>query len=95
MQLPGTLLYAGSKNKNNQHRRKFLVFQETELSDSKIKNVLYFLKRKLFLYFRKWNPAIFKSSSKNKIIIIIIIHPKEISYTIILNFFLYFRKWKP
>ena len=63
------------------------------------KNSLYFLKRKLFLYFRKWNPAIFKPSSKNKIIIIIIIiiiiHPKEISYTIVLKNFLYFRKWKP
>ena len=30
------------------------------------KNSLYFLKRKLFLYFWKWNPALFSPSSKNK-----------------------------
>ena len=31
-----------------------------------LKSLLYFLKRKLFLYFRKWNPAVFSPSSKNK-----------------------------
>ena len=37
-----------------------------EISESKIKEFLIFLKRKLFLYFRKWNPAFFSSSLKNK-----------------------------
>ena len=31
-----------------------------------LKKFLYFLKRKLFLYFRKWNPALFTTSLKNK-----------------------------
>ena len=31
-----------------------------ELSSFNIKQFLYFLKRKFFLYFRKWNPALFK-----------------------------------
>ena len=30
------------------------------------KKFLHFLKRKLFLYFRKWNPALFSPRSKNK-----------------------------
>ena len=36
-----------------------------ELSKSKIL-LLYFLKRKLFLYFRKWNPALFKPGLENR-----------------------------
>ena len=32
----------------------------------RLKNFLYFFKRKLFLYFCKWNPALFSPSSKNK-----------------------------
>ena len=31
-----------------------------ELSSCNIKKFLHFLKRKLFLNFRKWNPALFK-----------------------------------
>ena len=37
-----------------------------ELSGSEIKKFLYFLKRKLFLYFWKCNPALFSKTSKNK-----------------------------
>ena len=36
-----------------------------ELSSFDIKKKLYFLKRKLFLYFRKWNPALSKPKPKN------------------------------
>ena len=52
-----------------------------ELSSSNIKNFLYFLERKFFLYLRKWNPALFTPSSKNKRN-----SPRE--------HFLYFRKRK-
>ena len=41
-----------------------------------LKKFLYFLKRKLFIYFWKWNPAFFSPSSKNKKI-----HPENISHT--------------
>ena len=36
-----------------------------ELSSFDIKKKLYFLKRKLFFYFRKWNPALSKPKPKN------------------------------
>ena len=63
MELPG----ASPKNKKNPSRKKFFVFQAMEISESKIKEFLFFfLKRKLFLYFRKWNPAFFSSRLKNK-----------------------------
>ena len=96
MQLPGTLLYPCSKNKKINTEKNSLYFRKWNFLTLRLKNFLYFLKRKLFWYFRKWNPSIFKPSSKNKIIIIItIIHPKGISYTIVLKNFLYFSKWKP
>ena len=37
-----------------------------ELSNSNIKKILYVFKRKLFVYFHKWNPALFGPRSKNK-----------------------------
>ena len=39
-----------------------------ELSSSNIKKIifLHFFKKKLFLYSRKWNPALFSPSSNNK-----------------------------
>ena len=43
------LLDPGSKNKKNPPRKIFLI---TVI----LKNFLHFLKRKLFLYFRKWKP---------------------------------------
>ena len=33
--------------------KRFLIFREMKISTSDIKKFLYFLKRKLFLYFRK------------------------------------------
>ena len=50
MQLPHALLRSSSKNKKKIPRKKFLTFQEMELSGSNIKTFLYFLKRKLFSY---------------------------------------------
>ena len=46
--------------------KKMVIFLKTELSTLNIKNLLYFLERKFFLYFRKWNSALFRPSSKNK-----------------------------
>ena len=43
-----------------------VIFLKTELSSLDIKNLLYFLERKFFLYFRKWDSALFSPSSKNK-----------------------------
>ena len=64
-----------------------------ELSSSNIKNFLYFLERKFFLYLRKWNPALFTPSSKNKRN-----SPREHSYTLgngnAEKNFLYFLKRK-
>ena len=37
-----------------------------ELSNSNIKKILYVFKRKLFVYFHKWNPALFGPRLKNK-----------------------------
>ena len=48
------------------------MFLEMELPYSNIKKFLYFFKRKLsklsyiFLYFRKWNPALPNLKRKNK-----------------------------
>ena len=58
------LLSRRSKNKRNLSRKKFLIFQEIEPSGSNIKKFLYCLKRNVFLYSRKWNPAIFKPRLK-------------------------------
>ena len=55
----------------------------------RLKNFLYFLRRNLFLYFWKWNPALFSPSSKNKKI-----HPEKIYYTLLLKNVLYFFKRK-
>ena len=48
------------------HPTTIVIFPELGLSSSNNNNKNYFLKRKLFLYFRKWNPALFNSSPKNK-----------------------------
>ena len=85
------LFSPSSKNKKKSPRKHFFIFQEMKLFSSIFKILLYFLKRKLFLYFRKWNPALFSPSSKNKKN-----SPRE-NYlnTQILKNFLYFRKRKP
>ena len=62
MQLPSAFSRPSSKKFKKSPSKKFLIFQEMELSGSKIKKVLIFQKIKLiarwlnnFLYFRKWN----------------------------------------
>ena len=55
----------------------------------RLKNVLYFFKRKLFLYFQKCNPALSDPRLKNKKI-----YPEKISYILILKNLLYFLKRK-
>ena len=65
--------YPSKKNSLSFRKRNFLALI--------FKNLLYFLKRNLFLYFGKWNLALLIPSSKsNKIL------PEKL--------FLYFRKWK-
>ena len=73
------------KTKKKSPQKTFLIFPGMDLSSSNIKKViifsqirasLYILKRKIFLYFQKWNPELFSPSSKNKKI-----YPKKTSYT--------------
>ena len=46
-------------NFKNPPRKKFFIFQEMELSNSKFKNFFIFF-QKILLNFWKWNPAPFK-----------------------------------
>ena len=65
--LPGTIPSQRPKKQKKSVSKKFLIFPEIELSSSNIKKkFLYFLERKLFLYFLKWKPALFSPSLKNK-----------------------------
>ena len=45
--------------------KKFLMFQEMELSDSKTKKLLIIFQKKTSLKFQIWKPALFSPSSKN------------------------------
>ena len=54
------------KKKQIHLRRISLYSRKWSFLTLTLKSLLYFLKRKLFLYFRKWNPAVFSPSSKNK-----------------------------
>ena len=54
------------ENKKNLTWKKFLTFPQIEFSSFNVKKFLDFLKRMFFLYFLKWNPAIFIPSPKNK-----------------------------
>ena len=54
------------KNKKIHPEKNSLHFGKLNFLTLRFRNFLYFLKRKLFLYFRKWNPALFNSSPKNK-----------------------------
>ena len=79
MELPSALLSSSSKKIEKIHPEKNFIFQGMELSSSKIKKFLifqeiarngsnikiflYFFKRKLFLYFKKWNFSIFQETS--------------------------------
>ena len=49
-------LSPSSINRKNLPGKKIPLFWEMKLSCSSIKNFLYFLKRKIFLYFKKWRP---------------------------------------
>ena len=46
------------KTKQIHLEKKSLYFVKRNFLTLKLKSFLYFLKRKLFLYFRKWNPAL-------------------------------------
>ena len=60
--------FPSSNIKNIFRKRAFLALI--------LKNFLYFLKRKLFLYFPKWNTTLFSPSPENKSI-----QQEKISYT--------------
>ena len=120
MELPNALLGPSLKNKKSQSRKIFLIFQEMELSDSKIKNFfifpemksctfkdqarkiksttlrkflifqeleifyIFYILRKLFLHFQKWNFPYFRKLKP---------HKKNSHISGKRN--LYSRKWKP
>ena len=46
--------------------KEFLIFQEIQLFSSNIEKIFIFPQKKLFLFTRKWNPALFSPSSKTK-----------------------------
>ena len=54
------------KIKKIRPEKNSLYFKQWKFLNLRLKNFFFFLKRKLFLYFRKWNPAFFSSSLKNK-----------------------------
>ena len=49
-------LSPSSKNKETHPEKNSLYFEKWNLLTLILRNSLYFLKRKLFLYFRKWKP---------------------------------------
>ena len=61
----GTLHFSAQvrKIKKIHPEKKFLIFQEIQLFSS---NIFIFPQKKLFRFTRKWNPALFSSSSKTK-----------------------------
>ena len=76
--------------------KKFLCFQEIELYSRKsnflaliLRNFLYFLKRKLSLYFEKWNFLTFQKTETPKKFFIF--QETELSYTSGNGTFLYFE----
>ena len=98
----GTLqfLSPGSKNRKNLPWEKFLYSGEIEISGSNISGnenpneKFYFLKRKLFLYFRKWNFIIQKMETlKNFYILASNFSNSKNKKNALLKGFLYFGKW--
>ena len=71
-----------SKNEKIHTEKNSLYLRKWNVLTLRLKRLLYLLKRKLSLYFQKWNPGLYSPSSKNKKD-----SPSE-------NF-LYFRKRKP
>ena len=55
MQLSRLLLYPRSKKYKKYTSKKKNISQEMELSNPKIKKILLFLQKKIFLHFRKHN----------------------------------------
>ena len=54
------------KTKNIDSEKNSLYYRKWNFLAQILKKFLYFLKRKLFWYFQKWNPAVFSRSLKNK-----------------------------
>ena len=79
---PVGLFNPSSKNQKNPSRKKFLIFQEMELSSSNIKTILIFSRKKVFFIFPEIGSCTFQPKLENKKI-----HLEKI--------FLYFRKRKP
>ena len=65
MELPGPFLRPSPKKQKKISQKKFLTFSEIEFSSSNIKKILIFSQKKSFLYFQKWNPALFGLSPPN------------------------------
>ena len=66
---PGALFSPRSRNKTKnkkkmQLQKKFLCSQKWNFLAPILEKILHFLKSKLFLYFRKWNPTLFSPSWK-------------------------------
>ena len=59
-------LSPSSKNKKNPARKNSLYFRKWTFVALILKKTFIFFKRKLFLYFLKWNPVLFSPGSKNK-----------------------------
>ena len=60
-------LFSPSQKKQKKIRpeKNFLYFRKLNFLNLRSKNLLYFLKRKLFFYFRKWNAALSGLRYKN------------------------------
>ena len=65
MQLPSALLGLTLKTENNPLQENSFSFIQWIFLALKLESFLYFLKRKLFLRFRKWNSALFSPSYNN------------------------------
>ena len=65
MQLPSALLGLTLKTENNPLQKNSFSFIQWIFLALKLESFLYFLKRKLFLRFRKWNSALFSPSYNN------------------------------
>ena len=65
MQLPSALLGLTLKTENNPLQKNSFSFIQWIFLALKLESFLYFLKRKLFLHFRKWNSVLFSPSYNN------------------------------
>ena len=65
MQLPSALLGLTLKTENNPLQKNSFSFIQWIFLALKLESFLYFLRRNLFLRFRKWNSALFSPSYNN------------------------------